>query len=234
MPEMHEAMTGPAWLTPVAWTFVGLALLCAAFLVYDIFVRGHRQRIKAMDLVWPLTALYFGPLAIWAYFRYGRRGSGKSEAASGVTAHEDLPTAALTGGTPGGAASLIGHVIGVPLIVWSGWKIAGLDLWPMIIAVAIVAVVLLFAYEFLFSTVPARGLPRARGAAVAALIAVATVLAFDIGMGGWMLFLHFGWFMPAVTDVTFLFLMQVGLVLGFLTGYPMVRLLVARGVKAVA
>lgn len=38
--------------------------------------------------------------------------------------------------------------------------------------------------------------------------------------------------MPAVTDVTFLFLMQVGLILGFLTGYPMVRLLVARGVKA--
>lgn len=49
-----------------------------------------------------------------------------------------------------------------------------------------------------------------------------------------MLFLAFGWVMPPVTDVTFYFLMQIGLTLGFLTGYPMVRLLVQRGVKAVA
>ena len=81
---------------------------------------------------------------------------------------------------------------------------------------------------------PARRLSPGHGAGVAALIAVATVLAFDVGMGGWMLFLHFGWVMPSVTDVTFVFLMQVGLILGFLTGYPMVRLLLQRGVKAVA
>ena len=227
-------MTTPAWLTPVSWIFVGVALLSAAFIVYDIVVRGYRQRVGAMNAVWPLTALYFGPVAVWAYLRYGRPRSEKWQAENGAAPEKDLTTAALTGGTPGGAASLVGHVLGVPLIVFSGLTIAGLDLWAMIAAVAVIAIAFLFAYEFFFSTVPARGLPAARGAAVAALIAFATVLAFDIGMGGWMLFLHFGWVMPAVTDVTFLFLMQIGLILGFLTGYPMVRFLVARGVKAVA
>lgn len=50
-------------------------------------------------------------------------------------------------------------------------------------------------------------------------------------MGECMLILHFFLGMPPLTDVSFVFLMQVGLVLGFLTGYPAVRLLVQRGVK---
>jgi len=231
---MPNEMTAPAWLTPVSWMFVGIALLSAAFIAYDILARGHRQRAAAMNLIWPATALYFGPLAVWAYLRYGRPRSDGRQAEHGTVPEKDLTTAALTGGTPGGTASLIGHVIGVPLIVLSGLTIAGLDLWAMIAAVAVIAVAFLFAYEFLYSTVPARRLSGGQAVGVAALIAFATVLAFDVGMGGWMLFLHFGWIMPAVTDVTFLFLMQVGLILGFLTGYPMVRLLVARGVKAVA
>ena len=225
-------MSTPAWLTPVSWFFVGIALLSAAYIAYDIYGRGHRQRVGPMNAVWAATGLYLGPLAVWAYHHYGRRRSEKWQAAHGVAPEKDLSAATVTGGIPGGVASLVGHVIGVPLIVLSGVTLAGLDLWAMIAAVAAVATAFLFAYEYFFSTVPARRLSGGQGIGVAALIAFATVLAFDVGMGGWMLFLHFGWVMPSVTDVTFLFLMQVGLVLGFLTGYPMVRFLVARGVKA--
>jgi len=224
----------PAWLTPVSWFFVAIAALSAAFIAYDIVVRGHRQRNAAMNLVWPATGLYLGPLAIWAYGRYGRPRSERWQAEHGPAPKKDLSTAALTGGTAGGVASLVGHVIGVPLVVLSGVTLAGLDLWAMIAAVAVIATAFLFAYEFFFSTVPTRRLSGGRGVAMAAFIAFVTVLAFDIGMGGWMLFLHFGWVMPGVTEVEFLFLMQIGLVLGFLTGYPMIRFLVARGVKAVA
>ncbi|MDP9378201.1 MAG: DUF4396 domain-containing protein [Actinomycetota bacterium] len=234
MSEMGEMSSIPAWLTPVSWFFVAIAALSAAFIAYDIVVRGHRQRNTAMNVVWPATGLYLGPLAVWAWMRYGRLRSERWQTGHGPSPEKDLSTAALTGGTPGGFASLVGHIIGVPLIVLSGVTLAGLDLWAMIAAVAVIATAILFAYEFFFSTVPSRRLSGGRGVGVAALIAVATVLAFDIGMGGWMLFLHFGWVMPGVTDVEFLFLMQVGLILGFLTGYPMVRFLVARGVKAVA
>jgi hypothetical protein len=102
----------------------------------------------------------------------------------------------------------------------------------MILVIAAIATVLLFAFEYFFSTVPSRGLPQGEGLGVALLIALVTVLAFDVGMGGWMLVMHFLLFMPPLTDVTFLFLMQVGLVLGFLTGYPAVLWLLRRGTKA--
>ncbi len=57
------------------------------------------------------------------------------------------------------------------------------------------------------------------------------MLAFDVGMGGWMLLLHVNELMPAPGEVTFLFLMQIGIALGFLTGYPAVALLLKRGSK---
>lgn len=155
-----------------------------------------------MELVWPLAALSLGPLALALYTRFGRARSSRSTSVD-----------VATGGLPGGVASAVAHVIGVPLVVLSGLTIAGLELWAMI---AVLATALLFAWEFFVSTVPGRGLPARRGLRVALLVAVVTVLAFDVGMGGWMLLLHFGLeFMPPASDVAFVFLMQVGLILGF-------------------
>ena len=54
------------------------------------------------------------------------------------------------------------------------------------------------------------------------------MVAFDIGMVGWMLLLHFNSAMPAVTEGTFWFLMQIGVIVGLATGYPAVRFLLNR------
>ncbi len=43
-------------------------------IVFDI-LRGHRQHMKVMEWVWPLTALFGGPLALLAYYRIGRLGT---------------------------------------------------------------------------------------------------------------------------------------------------------------
>jgi hypothetical protein len=224
--------TVPGWLTSISWVFVGLALVCAAAILYDIYGRGYRQHVRAMEAVWPLSALYFGPLALGIYARWGRPRSEKWRSAHGEAPEKSLPAAATTGGLPGGAASTVAHFIGVPLVVLSGLTIAGLDLWAMILMIALLATALLFGFEYFFSTVRERGLPSGKGLGVALSIALVTVLAFDVGMGGWMLFLHFVWIMPPPTDIAFLFLMQIGLILGFLTGYPAVAWLVGRGTKA--
>ena len=221
----------PGWLTAVSWAYVGLALLCAAAILYDVYGRGYRQPTGVMDVVWPVTALYFGPLALPAYHRWGRPRSEKWQREHGFAPEKSLPVAAATGGIPGGAASAVGHVIGVPLVVLTGLTIAGQSLWVMILAIAAIATALLFVFEYFFSTVPTRGLSSGEGLTVALLIALVTVLAFDVGMGGWMLVMHYVLFMPPLTDVTFLFLMQVGLILGFLTGYPAVLWLLRRGIK---
>ena len=224
----------PGWLTALSWAYVGVALLCAAAILHDVYGRGYRQRVRAMEAVWPITALYLGPLGLLLYYRWGRPRTERWQKEHGSVPEKSLPAAAATGGTPGGAASAIGHVVGVPLVVLSGLTIAGEALWVMILVIAVIATLLLFAFEYFFSTVPARGLPSGKGLGVALLIALVTVLAFDVGMGGWMLVMHFLLFMPPLTDVTFLFLMQVGLILGFLTGYPAVLWLVRRGTKTAA
>jgi hypothetical protein len=48
-------------------------------------VAGHRQHMWIMNAVWPLTALWSGPLGLWAYFRYGRAGEERRFKASRET-----------------------------------------------------------------------------------------------------------------------------------------------------
>jgi hypothetical protein len=224
--------TAPTWFTVVSWVFIGLGLLCAAMILYDVFGRGYRQRIGAMEAVWPITAIYFGPLALLAYYRWGwgRPQSRKWQEEHGDPPKKSLPAEAATGATPCGAASFLAHLVAVPLVVLLGLTIAGRGIWPMIILIAVLALPLLLAFEYFSSTVPGRGLSTGKGLGVALLIAAVTVIAFDASMGAAMIFVHFVLMFPP-TDVTFLFLMQIGLILGFLTTYPVVLWLVRRGTK---
>src|SRR5438094_461231 len=61
-------MTPPAWLTVLAVLALAVAFLSAAYILWDI-VRCRRQIMTVMKWVWPITALYLGPLAIWAHRR---------------------------------------------------------------------------------------------------------------------------------------------------------------------
>lgn len=229
MASMESAI--PQWLTPVAWFFVALGILSAVVVLYDIYVRRYRQSERTMEVVWPITALYLGPFALWAYYRLGRAGSPKWRQENGAVPEQRLSSKALTGGTPGGAAATVAHFIGVPLVIASGLTIAGTNLWVLIIFIALLATALLFLFERFASPVWKSGTGSGKRAGAAFLAATVTVLAFDIGMGGWMIFLHFGMLMPAPTDVTFFFLMQIGNILGFATAYPAVRWLIQRGIK---
>jgi Domain of unknown function (DUF4396) len=65
----------PAWLTIVAWTYLSTCFACAAVIGYDIAGRHRKQPMAVMNAVYPITALYFGPLAVWFYWRWGRAAS---------------------------------------------------------------------------------------------------------------------------------------------------------------
>ena len=211
-----EMQALPGWVDPVAKVFVALAILAAIAVAYDIYGRGYRHRVRSMEAVWALSALWLGPFALPLYARTGRPRS------------ERWQTEHPSGGLPGGAASLVGHVLGVPIVLAAGWSLFGVDMFAMIAVIAVLAIAMLFAFEY--STAAGRDVGgRTVGAAL--LVATVTVLAFDLGMGGWMLVLHVNELLPPPTSVNFLFLMQIGIVLGFLTGYPAVAVLLKRGTK---
>ena len=178
-----------------------------------------------MEAVWALSALWLGPFALPLYARTGRPRSERWQAEHPTGGELGLPAAAASGGLPGGAASLIGHVVGVPIVVAAGWSLFGVDMFAVI---AVLAIAMLFVFEYFAA---ARRDIGSKTVGAALLVATVTVLAFDLGMGGWMLVLHFKELLPPLTSVNFLFFMQIGIVLGFVTGYPAVALLLKRGTK---
>ncbi|WP_176458353.1 MULTISPECIES: DUF4396 domain-containing protein [unclassified Rhodococcus (in: high G+C Gram-positive bacteria)] len=217
--DMTMGSTLPTWLTPLAWVVVTFALISSAVIADDIYRRGHRHRTVATEVVWIGSGLYLGPFALLAYRRHGR---------SSVTPVSSTTVQAsphgVASGLPGGTASAAAHLIGVPLVIASGLTIAGIDLWVMIIVIAILATIMLFVYERSAITPVVGTQAIHRRSVVAALgVAALTVLAFDLGMGGWMLLLHYTETMPPATDAAFWMLMQIGIVLGVVTGYPVVR-----------
>ncbi|MBA3844287.1 MAG: hypothetical protein H0X39_17000 [Actinobacteria bacterium] len=60
------------WLLALSRVVLAAAFLCIGLIATDVFVRGYRQRMPIMEAVWPVSALYSGPLATWAYRRWGR------------------------------------------------------------------------------------------------------------------------------------------------------------------
>ncbi len=139
----------PAWLTPLAWTYIALSLLSAAVIAADIYLARRRHDSVATELVWVTTALYLGPFAIPLYLSRGRTNA--STAGSGRGTGTGTGTARRSDGAavavlPGGGASAVAHLIGVPLVVAAGWTIAGQAMWPMIVVIAVLAIVMLAVY----------------------------------------------------------------------------------------
>ncbi|MCX4452297.1 hypothetical protein OOK58_09220 [Streptomyces sp. NBC_01728] len=59
----------------LGWASLTLAAASALVIVADMTLRGYRQRMWIMHLVYPITALHWGPATLWFYLRHGRRTS---------------------------------------------------------------------------------------------------------------------------------------------------------------
>lgn len=231
MDEMHEMYVSmpPTWVTIFAWVYTGAGVLFAAWILADTYVGGYRQRFAPMEIVWPITAVWAGPFGLWAYYRWGRPATQKWQSRNGSTPELGLPVRAAVETIPGGAASFVGHAIAVPIVGLTGITIAGEHVWPMILLVAVFALPLLIAYEYYALTVNSQGRSApGKRFRVATFISVLAILAFDLGMGAAMLIVAFvlGY---SHTTMAFWLVMWGGIMLGFITAYPMVRWLLARG-----
>lgn len=55
----------PFWFEALASVALGVSLLCSLYLI--VAVMRHPQKMAVMNWVWPVTAHYFGPVAIYAF-----------------------------------------------------------------------------------------------------------------------------------------------------------------------
>ncbi len=66
-PAQERTRNGADLADVPCWAALAIGGACAAGMLADIYLAGHRQRMPIMEAVWPINALYLGPLAVWAY-----------------------------------------------------------------------------------------------------------------------------------------------------------------------
>lgn len=223
------------WLVTLAWISLAVAFVCAAAILVDIYGRGHRQKMTVMEIVWPVTALYFGPLAVWMYLRHGRPQSPRWLAEHGRDNPRDKPGWATTaiGVSHCGAGCTLGDILAATLIFWLGIELLGRAFWPELIGDYTAALALGILFQF-FAIAPMRGLGVRDGLVAAAKADVLSLTAFEVGLFGWMALMAFVLFpsSPLHPDSpVYWFLMQIGMVIGFFTAWPANVWLIRRGIK---
>ncbi len=153
----------PTWLAVVSWISLILAVACAVWILYDIYLRRYRQHMWIMEAVWPITCLYFGPLALWAYYRWDRPMSHKWMEEHGEPKGKRFAASVAVGDSHCGAGCTLGDIIGSPAVVFLfGWKIFGLFLLAKYVVDYVLAYIFGIAFQY-FSIKPMQNLSAGRG-----------------------------------------------------------------------
>jgi hypothetical protein len=228
--------TPPGWLEWLSWVALSIAVSSAMVILVDVRVRGYRQQMRIMEWVWPVTALYAGPVAVAGYWRFGRPMSSRWRDERGLRDPPDKPRWATyaVGVSHCGAGCTLGDIVAATAIFLLGITIAGEALWAEYIGDYVLAVALGLVFQF-YAIAPMRNLGLREGLAAAAKADILSLTAFEIGLFGWMALQALVIF-PAPHHVhpdspLYWFGMQIGMCLGFLTAYPVNIYLVRRGVK---
>ena len=210
----------PPWFTTLAWLFIGLSLLSALVILADI-LGGHRQKMAIMNIVWPITALYFGPFGLWAYLAIARRPAGQ----------RSFPQQVFNGASHCGAGCAIGDFIGDWLVFLGGIVLFGSELLTKFLFAFVLAYVFGIAFQY-FAIAPMRGLGLKEGIVAAIQADTLSLVAYQIGMFAWMAVGSL-WLFPDLTpiEIAYWFMMQIAMMLGFVTTYPMNWWLIRSGIK---
>jgi hypothetical protein len=206
------------WLNALAVASLVVAFACALYILIDVVRRP--QRMAIMNWVWPITALYAGPLAVWAYHAWGN--ASPKPYAAGVAV--DVSHC--------GAGCALGDIAAESVIFVSGTSIAGSVLLAEYVGDYALAYAFGIVFQY-FAIAPMRGLAFWPGIWAAIKADTLSLTAFEIGLFGWMALMNFVLFHPGLMPnmPAFWFMMQIGMIVGFITAYPMNAWLIRAGIK---
>jgi hypothetical protein len=226
----------PEWVNLLSIASLSLAGLCAIMIAADLLRRP--QMMWIMNIVWPVTALYAGPLALIAYYKAGRLSSKQSVMVPKEKGEENpgkrkpfWETVAI-GATHCGAGCTVGDLVAESITYAAPLAIFGSEMYGgwLVDFVCAYAFGIVFQY---FSIKPMKNLSSAEGIWAAIKADTLSLISWQIGMYGWMaiaMFLIFGHELPKTSPV-FWFMMQIAMLCGFCTTYPVNWWLIRSGVK---
>ncbi|PZX12907.1 uncharacterized protein DUF4396 [Palleronia aestuarii] len=231
----------PYWLHILALISVLGGFVCAAVVALDIC--AHPQKMRIMNVVWPITGLFAGPIGLLFYFLAGRRATQER----GETPHQaELPFFVKVGkgASHCGAGCTLGDILAEWFAVLFPGIVAlmgyGTLFSERIFAIWVLDYILAFAIGVVFqyfTIVPMRGLSLLPGLWAAVKADALSLTAWQVGMYGFMAIAHF-WIFGRILGVAldplsfeFWFMMQIAMLCGFATAYPVNWWLIRAGLK---
>ena len=187
-----------------------------------------------MEAVWPITALYMGPVGLWAYVRWGKPKSPKAESENGPTGERPFRVRVAVSASHCGGGCTLGDIVAAWLVFALGLTVAGLALPRELGLGSLLA--LAFGVGFQVWAIKPMN-PDLTGSSLLKRVFKADVIslsAFEVGLFSWMAITQLVLFTDphlSPTTATYWLMMQIGMTLGFMTTYPVNVLLIRRGVK---
>ncbi len=220
------------WLVWLAKISIILALACAGIVLLDI-AAGRRQRMWIMNVVWPLTVLYAGPIGLGAYFFLGRAHRQQRHERDG--AHDQRRPfwrSVVLGTTHCGSGCTLGDLVAETFVVVFPLSLFGRAIFGTWVLDFVLAFLFGIAFQY-FTIKPMRNLSVRAGLKAALKADAMSLTAWQVGMYGWMAIAVFAIFDRELSksDPLFWFMMQIAMLVGFLTSYPVNAWLIREGWK---
>ncbi|MFE9959147.1 DUF4396 domain-containing protein [Micromonospora sp. NPDC005299] len=216
----------------LSWATLVLGLASAAVIVVDSFIGGNRQPAKVMELVWPVTALYFGPAAIMAYREWGRPQSARWRQRYGNPPKKPRHADVVFGLCHCLAHCTLGAVIATVIIFGFDINIAGETLRPLYVGDFVGAVAVGVAFRY---ATEAHTGGRKVWAAIRSVVRedLLTVSAVELTLFIWIALVEHLVFPDVVrpSSPVFWLIHQIGLIIGFFAAWPATLWLIRRGIR---
>ncbi len=223
-------------LDTIALIYILLSIAAALVVLADIFLFGRRQPMGVMEAVWPLTLLYWGPLGLPFYFGFGRAAHPQArthdKAHGRGEGHGEPPMwqAVFKGAAHCGAGCALGDFTAEWIALGLGLVLLGSTLAARLALSFVLAYAAGIAFQY-YAIAPMRGLGFKDGLVAAVKADTFSLVAYEIGMFAWMIYRAYEWPAMAPTDWSYWLMMQIAMVLGFATTYPVNWLLIRSGIK---
>jgi hypothetical protein len=216
-----------------------IAIVCSVIIVRDI-LSGHKQHMMVMNFVYPITALYAGPLGLLVYYTIGRKSTqkavmqAKEQNQKPPNNQKPFWQSVAVGALHCGSGCTLGDIIAETVLLFFPFVLFGMKLYGAWVVDYILAfgIGILFQY---YSIKPMKDLSPKEGIKSALKADTLSLTFWQVGMYGWMAiatFLIFHHELKA-SDPMFWFMMQIAMLCGFLTAYPVNWWLLKKKIKEV-
>lgn len=190
-----------------------------------------------MNIVWPVTALYAGPLALIAYYRIGRKSAKENKSPhqhndKEHTQKKPFWQSVMLGTLHCGSGCTLGDIIAEFGLLSFSFTLFGSALYGSWLVDYVIAFLIGILFQY-YAIKPMKKISAARAIKAALKADTLSLTSWQVGMYGWMaisVFIIFNKKLEA-TDPLFWFMMQIGMLLGFVTAYPVNWWLIKKGIK---